>query len=99
MKRLILAFLLLTATAASAQQQIPTDAWPTYNGDYTGRRFSTLTKINADNVKHLSLAWSYGLSVPGAGPIKGTPLMINGIIYLTAPDHVWEIDARTGREF
>ena len=24
-----------------------TDSWPTYNGDYSGRRFSTLTKINA----------------------------------------------------
>ena len=22
------------------------DAWPTYNGDYSGRRFSTLNKIN-----------------------------------------------------
>ncbi len=30
--------------------------------------------------------------------IKGTPLQINGVIYLTAPDHVWALDARTGRE-
>ena len=29
----------------------PTDAWPTYNGDYSGRRFSTLTQINQSNVK------------------------------------------------
>ena len=98
MKRLILAFLLVTATAASAQQQIPTDAWPTYNGDYTGRRFSTLTKINADNVKHLSLAWSYRLSAQGTGPIKGTPIVVNGIAYISVPDHVWAVDARTGRE-
>lgn len=34
-----------------------TDAWPTYNGDYSGRRFSPLTQINQSNVKHLSLAW------------------------------------------
>ena len=25
--------------------QPPTDSWPTFNGDYTGRRFSPLTKI------------------------------------------------------
>src|SRR5689334_20840219 len=37
----------------------PTDAWPTYNGDYSGRRFSTLNQINAANVKNLTLAWIY----------------------------------------
>jgi len=77
---------------------IPTDAWPSYNGDYTGRRFSTLTKINDKNVKNLSLAWSYRVTPQGAAPIKGTPLMLNGVLYLTAPDHVWALDARTGRE-
>ena len=30
-----------------------TDSWPTYNGDYSGRRFSSLTKINAANVKNI----------------------------------------------
>ena len=76
----------------------PTDSWPTYNGDFTGRRFSPLTKINDRNVKGLSLGWSYRLSAANAGPIKGTPLVLNGIVYLTAPDHVWALDARTGRE-
>ena len=98
MKRLILSGMLLSSAALAAQQAMPTDAWPSYNGDYTGRRFSTLTKVNEKNVQHLSLAWSYRLSVPGAGPIKGTPLMLNGVLYLTAPDHVWAIDARTSRE-
>ena len=36
-----------------------TDAWPTFNGDFSGRRFSPLTKVNDKNVKRLSLAWSY----------------------------------------
>ena len=78
----------------------PKDAWPTYNGDYSGRRFSTLTKITANNVQSLSLAWIYRVA-PGLGggvPIKGTPLQINGVMYLTVPDHVWALDARTGRE-
>ena len=99
MKRLILACALVASSSwLAAQPQMPTGEWPTYNGDYTGRRFSTLTKVNDKNVQHLGLAWSYRLSVPGAGPIKGTPLMVNGVIYLTAPDHVWAIDARTSRE-
>ena len=33
------------------------DEWPTYSGDYTGRRFSALTQINQTTVKSLSLAW------------------------------------------
>ena len=73
-----------------------TDSWPTYNGDYSGRRFSSLTKITAGNVKNLSLAWIYDL--PAAGTIKATPLQIGGVLYFTTPNHVYAIDARTARE-
>jgi glucose dehydrogenase len=31
--------------------QPPTDTWPTYNGDYSGRRYSPLTRINAGNLQ------------------------------------------------
>ena len=30
--------------------------------------------------------------------IKSTPLLVNGILYFTAPNNVWAADARTGRE-
>src|ERR1700724_3647014 len=33
------------------------DSWPTYNGDYSGRRYSALTQVNQSTVKHLTLAW------------------------------------------
>ena len=75
-----------------------TDAWPSFNGDFTGRRFSPLTRINDKNVKHLSLAWSYRVSGTSAAPIKSTPLQVNGILYFSSPEHVWAVDARTGRE-
>ena len=78
----------------------PVDSWPTYNGDYSGRRFSPLTKINDTNVTSMSLAWVYRVNTgQGFGPaIKGTPVVINGILYFTVPDHVWALDARSGRE-
>ena len=104
----------------------PTDAWPTYHGDYTGRHYSPLSQVNAANVRNLSLAWLYrttaspqgailgGLSNPapagrggvapasGAAPpppiIKAMPLMVQGILYLATPNHVFAIDARTGRQ-
>ena len=33
--------------------------WPTYNGDYSGRRFSPLDQINESNVSSLALAWAF----------------------------------------
>ena len=30
--------------------------------------------------------------------IKSIPLMVNGVLYFSAPDHAWAVDARTGRE-
>ncbi len=76
------------------------DTWPTFNGDYSGRRFSPLTQINRDNVKSLALAWTARANAGGSGEIdiKATPLVVNGILYYTAPDHAWAIDARTGRQ-
>src|SRR5919205_354537 len=81
--------------------QPPTDTWPTYNGDYSGRRFSTLKKINGSNINSLSLAWVYRINAgrdSSGGAIKSTPLVVNGVLYFTIPDHVWAVDARTGHE-
>jgi len=75
--------------------QPPTDNWPTFNGDYTGRRFSTLSKINATNINSLGLAWVRRLPAGVSGAIKGTPIQVNGVLYYTMPDHVWAVDART----
>lgn len=69
-------------------------SWPTYNGDYSGRRYSDLSQINQANVKQLTVAWINQLR---SAPVKSTPLEVNGILYLTTPDNVFAVDARTGR--
>jgi alcohol dehydrogenase (cytochrome c) len=74
------------------------DSWPMYNGDYSGRRFSSLSKINSSNVSSLSFAWIYRIGANAAGAIKSTPVLVDGVLYFTVPDHVWAIDARSGRE-
>ena len=81
----------------------PTNTWPTYNGDYSGRRYSPLTQVNSSNVRTLTLAWAYHANTgagggPFGGQIKSTPLEVNGVLYFTLPDHTWAVDARTGRE-
>jgi alcohol dehydrogenase (cytochrome c) len=72
----------------------PIDTWPTYNGDYSGRRYSPLDQINQSNVGLLSLAWVHQ---SGGREIKSTPLEVNGILYFTVPENVYAIDARFGR--
>lgn len=71
-----------------------TNTWPTYNGDYSGRRFSPLDQINSTNINSLTLAWIYSAHQE----LKSTPLEVNGILYFTSPDNVWAVDARFGRE-
>jgi alcohol dehydrogenase (cytochrome c) len=81
--------------------QPPTDTWPSYNGDYSGRRFSPLAQINPGNLRNLGLAWAYRADTGAGGlfnQIKATPLEVNGVLYFTMPDHAWAVDARTGRE-
>lgn len=79
----------------SAAIRKPGGAWPTLNGDYSGRRNSPLTQINKGNVAKLAQAWKFN---PNAGVIKGTPLVVNGVLYFTVPDQAWAVDAVTGKE-
>jgi alcohol dehydrogenase (cytochrome c) len=102
----LLPALALITTAISGQALPPgallkwsPDTWPTYNGDYSGRRYSALDQINASNVHGLSLAWTARFAADYGGvTIKSTPLLVNGILYFTAPNSVWAADARTGHQ-
>jgi alcohol dehydrogenase (cytochrome c) len=46
------------------------EAWPTYSGDYSGKRYSSLTQVDQTNVKHLTLAWTSRVTA-GAGNTGG----------------------------
>jgi len=47
------------------------DNWTSYSGDYTGKRYSALTQVDVDTVKHLSLKWLNTNIRTGCGP-EGT---------------------------
>jgi alcohol dehydrogenase (cytochrome c) len=49
------------------------DDWTSYSGDYTGRRFSSLSEVNQSTVKGLTLAWVTRLTggLPGGGGGRG----------------------------
>src|SRR5215469_8725959 len=70
--------------------------WTSYNGDYTGRRYSRLQQINNRNVVQLRAAWVFH---PGNSQnLEVTPVVIRGIMYVTSSNDVFALDARTGRE-
>src|SRR5580704_8863347 len=88
-------------------RKLPTDTWPTYNGDYTGQRHSPLKQVNLTNVKTLGLAWMHRVELGQQSRaqqadeghrIKATPLLVKGVLYFTTTDNVWAMDARSGRE-
>lgn len=133
---LLSASLCLSSTVVMGQGLDPasilkpaTDAWPTYAGDYSQRRFSTLKEIDTTNVRHLTLAWVSRLTagaggggggffapagaqvitggvtdtpvnLPGSSSgsprLAGSILQVNGILYVSAPDNAWAMDALDG---
>jgi alcohol dehydrogenase (cytochrome c) len=44
------------------------DSWPTYSGDYSGKRYSLLKQINQTTVKNLTLAWVSEVTEGPGGP-------------------------------
>src|SRR5438128_6697736 len=54
------------------------DSWPTYSGDYSGKRYSSLKQINQMNVKHLTLAWVRRVTSGIGGPAAATPTIVGG---------------------
>ena len=74
----------------------PADSWPGYHGDYSGRRHSPLTQITPNNVKNLGLSWAFQSGQ--VKQLKCSPLLVDGVLYITVPDNVWAVDARSGHQ-
>jgi alcohol dehydrogenase (cytochrome c) len=70
--------------------------WLTYNGDYTGRRFSALDQITPQNVNQLRAEWIF--HIPKSSELEVTPVVVNGIMFVTAANDAYALDARTGRQ-
>jgi PQQ-dependent dehydrogenase (methanol/ethanol family) len=73
----------------------PGDNWLTYAGDYAAHRHSPLTQITQNNVASLAPKWVY--HVENATHLEATPLVYDGIMYVTNSNEVHALDARTGR--
>ncbi len=72
-------------------------SWKTYGKNTSGWRHSELSQIDASNVARIAPQWIFQTRV--AGNLETTPLVMDGLMYLTGPsNHAFAVDLRTGRQ-
>jgi glucose dehydrogenase len=77
-----------------ADSGLPEGDWRTINRDLAATRYSPLDQINRSNVTGLVQAWSTPLRAFG----NAVPLVIDGVMYVSAGTRVLALDADTGAE-
>jgi alcohol dehydrogenase (cytochrome c) len=70
--------------------------WPTYNGETRGYRHSPLSEMNTTNVSRLAPRWLFNL--PNTARLQGTPVVVEGVMYVTSGNECYALDAGTGRQ-
>jgi alcohol dehydrogenase (cytochrome c) len=69
--------------------------WSSYNGDYTGRRYSALREIDKSNVSKLRAEWVF--HVANSNHLEVTPVVVDGMMFVTSANDAFALDAQTGR--
>jgi alcohol dehydrogenase (cytochrome c) len=69
--------------------------WLTYSGNYWGHRFSPLDQITPANIGGLHVKWAHQFE---GARTETSPIVVDGVMYITAPNSASALDARTGRE-
>lgn len=70
--------------------------WSSYNGNATSNRHSPIDQIDRNNVDQLTTEWFF--PIYDMRMVEGTPVVIAGVMYVTAANQVYALDAATGRE-
>src|SRR5919108_4024725 len=87
---LVLALAFATCVGASERGD-----WPAFGRDPGAQRFSPLTQITPKNVATLRQAWTFDT---GVRDLQVTPLVIDGLMYVTAGPTVFALEPETGRQ-
>ena len=99
--------LVLGHSTSSAQHGVHDGQWPNFGGDRGNTKYSSLDQIDKSNFTDLKIVWRWQPTIQEkvakenrrvrAGQFKPTPLMIDGVLYLsTAFSQVVAINAGTG---
>src|SRR5262245_20057888 len=90
--------LVVAVSAAATVAQNTSEAgrdWTYPQADLGSTRFSSLTQINTSNVQTLKRAWTFHT---GSGRFASAPMVIDGVLYFSAPNGVYAIDGVTGEQ-
>src|SRR5262245_22923429 len=71
--------------------------WVYFGQDQGATKYSTLTQINTSNVKSLKRAWTFHTG-DKSGFFESTPLVIDSVMYFSAQNGFFAIDAVTGQQ-
>jgi len=87
-----------SGTGALSARHKPNDVeWTQHGGNPYEQRYSKLNQVTAENVGQLGLAWY--ADIPERGGYQSTPLVIDGVLYITAPwSSLYAFDAKTGKQ-
>jgi glucose dehydrogenase len=89
-----LSLLLAGVVSAGAAATVDVNDWPSHDHDAGGQRFSPLTQITPANVAKLQQAWTFDTGAPGT---QVTPLVVNGIMYVSAGKDVVALEPETAK--
>jgi alcohol dehydrogenase (cytochrome c) len=70
--------------------------WTSYNGGNAGSRYSTLTQITKANASSLAPKWMFSLR--NTNNLQVTPIVSEGVMYVTSANETYALDAGSGRE-
>jgi quinoprotein glucose dehydrogenase len=96
--QLISRFIVLFALVGMTLGQVgkaPRNVDYPFSGNPGSQRYSTLTQINAQNVRQLKAVWRYDLG--GPAQIQNQPVVIDGVIYGMGLTKTYALDAATGK--
>jgi len=86
---------LVGASLGAGAQEMAGEDWPEHHGNQGGMRFSSLAQINTSNVTGLERAWTFHTE---SGRFAGAPMVIDSVMYFSAPNGVFALDAVTGEQ-
>jgi glucose dehydrogenase len=88
---------LLTLVAVLAVSLIAQNDWTNPGQDPGATKYSTLDQINTANVGTLTRAWTFHTG-DKSGFFESTPLVVNSVMYFSAQNGFYALDAVSGRQ-
>jgi alcohol dehydrogenase (cytochrome c) len=87
---------LLRKTGARYRPVTSQADWLSYNGSNNGTRYSPLQQISTRNVARLAPKWMF--SIPSTARLQVTPVVAEGVMYVSSANEAYALDAGSGRE-